>query len=88
MPFCDQTLGNSKREWEKAVVDYSMAHQLRWKQGCVKKIIEEHYGEISLSDNDPVGAEVVLKFNPQFVASKVGKVHSSPPLSNADEVIG
>ena len=54
----------------------------------VKKIIEEHFGEISLSDNDPVGAEVVLKFNPQFVASKVGKVHSSPPLSNADEVIG
>jgi two-component system, NtrC family, nitrogen regulation sensor histidine kinase NtrY len=54
----------------------------------VKKIIEEHFGEISLSDNDPGGAEVVLKFNPQFVASKVGKVHSSPPLSNADEVIG
>ena len=49
MPFCDQTLGNSKREWEKAVVDYSMAHQLRWKQGCVKKIIEDekkYYGDL------------------------------------------
>ena len=54
----------------------------------VKKIIEEHFGEISLSDNDPAGAVVTLKFNPQFVASKVGKLHSSPPLSNADEVIG
>jgi two-component system nitrogen regulation sensor histidine kinase NtrY len=54
----------------------------------VKKIIEEHFGEISLSDNDPVGAVVTLKFNPQFVASKVGKAHSSTPLSNADEVIG
>jgi two-component system nitrogen regulation sensor histidine kinase NtrY len=54
----------------------------------VKKIIEEHFGEISLSDNDPIGAVVTLKFNPQFVASKVGKVNSSAPLSNADEVIG
>ena len=54
----------------------------------VKKIIEEHFGEISLSDNDPVGAVVTLKFNPQFVASKVGKAHSSVPLSNVDEVIG
>jgi two-component system nitrogen regulation sensor histidine kinase NtrY len=54
----------------------------------VKKIIEEHFGEISLSDNYPAGAVVTLKFNPQFVASKVGKLHSSPPLSNADEVIG
>jgi two-component system nitrogen regulation sensor histidine kinase NtrY len=51
----------------------------------VKKIIEEHFGEISLSDNDPVGAIVTLKFNPQFVASKVAKVHSSAPLSNSDE---
>ena len=54
----------------------------------VKKIIEEHFGEISLSDNDPAGAVVTLKFNPQFVASKVGKLHSSPPPSNADEVMG
>jgi two-component system nitrogen regulation sensor histidine kinase NtrY len=54
----------------------------------VKKIIEEHFGEISLSDNDPVGAVVTLKFNPQFVASKVGKVHSSPTRSNVDEDIG
>jgi len=54
----------------------------------VKKIIEEHFGEISMSDNDPVGAVVTLKFNPEFVASKVGKAHSSAPLSNADEVIG
>jgi two-component system nitrogen regulation sensor histidine kinase NtrY len=54
----------------------------------VKKIIEEHFGEILLSDNDPVGAVVTLKFNPQFVASKVGKLHSSPPLSNSDEVTG
>jgi two-component system nitrogen regulation sensor histidine kinase NtrY len=54
----------------------------------VKKIIEEHFGEISLSDNDPVGAAVTLKFNPQFVASKVGKLHSSPPFSNSDEVTG
>jgi two-component system nitrogen regulation sensor histidine kinase NtrY len=51
----------------------------------VKKIIEEHFGEISLSDNDPVGAIVTLNFNPQFVASKVAKVHSSALLSNSDE---
>ncbi|RRQ52166.1 HAMP domain-containing protein [Sphingorhabdus wooponensis] len=54
----------------------------------VKKIIEEHFGEISMSDNNPAGAVVTLKFNPQFVASKVGKAHSSVPLSNVDEVIG
>lgn len=54
----------------------------------VKKIIEEHFGEISLSDNDPIGAVVTLKFYPHFVASKVGKVDSSVPLSNLDEVIG
>jgi two-component system nitrogen regulation sensor histidine kinase NtrY len=54
----------------------------------VKKIIEEHFGEIFLSDNDPVGAIVTLKFNPQFVASKVAKVHPSPPLSNSDEAKG
>ena len=26
-----QTLGNSKKEWDKHVVDFSKAHQLRWK---------------------------------------------------------
>lgn len=54
----------------------------------VKKIIEEHFGEISLFDNDPEGAVVTLKFNPEFVASKVGKVKSSPIPSNSDEVMG
>ena len=54
----------------------------------VKKIIEEHFGEILLSDNDPVGAIVTLKFDPAFVASRVGKVKSSPTLPNSDEVMG
>ena len=54
----------------------------------VKKIIEEHFGEISLSDNDPVGAIVTLKFDPAFVASRVGKVKTSPNPSNSDEVMG
>ena len=26
-----QALGNSKKEWEKAVVEYSKSHQMRWK---------------------------------------------------------
>ena len=26
-----QNLGNSKKEWDKHVVDFSKAHQLRWK---------------------------------------------------------
>ena len=54
----------------------------------VKKIIEEHFGEILLSDNDPVGAVVTLKFDPAFVASRVGKVKSSPTLPNSNEVMG
>ncbi|OYZ85412.1 MAG: hypothetical protein B7Y00_08030 [Sphingomonadales bacterium 17-56-6] len=53
----------------------------------VKKIIEEHFGEISLSDNIPAGAVVILKFYPEVVASKVGKVKSSLPPSNSDEVM-
>jgi two-component system nitrogen regulation sensor histidine kinase NtrY len=53
----------------------------------VKKIIEEHFGDISLSDNVPNGAVVTLKFNPEQVASKAGKLKSSPPLSNSDEVM-
>ena len=54
----------------------------------VKKIIEEHFGEIFLSDNEPEGAVVTLKFNPEFVANKVGKVNSSATPSNPDEVMG
>lgn len=54
----------------------------------VKKIIEEHFGEISLSDNVPDGAVVTLKFNPEQVASKAGKLKTSPPLSKTDEVTG
>jgi two-component system, NtrC family, nitrogen regulation sensor histidine kinase NtrY len=54
----------------------------------VKKIIEEHFGEISLSDNAPAGAVVTLTFNPAFVATKVGKMHSFPPPSSSDKVIG
>ncbi len=53
----------------------------------VKKIIEEHFGDISLSDNVPNGAVVTLKFNPEQVASKAGKLKSSPPPSNSDEVM-
>jgi two-component system nitrogen regulation sensor histidine kinase NtrY len=53
----------------------------------VKKIIEEHFGEISLSDNVPAGAVVTLKFYPEVVASKVGKVKSSLLPSNSDEVM-
>jgi hypothetical protein len=29
--FFQKALGNSKKEWEKAVVEYSKAHQLRYK---------------------------------------------------------
>ena len=54
----------------------------------VKKIIEEHFGEISLSDNVPDGAVVTLKFNPEQVASKAGKLKTSPQLSKTDEVTG
>jgi two-component system nitrogen regulation sensor histidine kinase NtrY len=54
----------------------------------VKKIIEEHFGEISLSDNHPEGAVVTLKFNPEIVALRVGKLNISPPDSNSDEVMG
>lgn len=54
----------------------------------VKKIIEEHFGEILLSDNEPEGAIVTLKFNPEFVANKVGKAKPSSPSSNPDEVMG
>ena len=54
----------------------------------VKKIIEEHFGEISLSDNHPEGAVVTLKFNPEIVALRVGKLNASPPASNSDEVMG
>ena len=54
----------------------------------VKKIIEEHFGEISLSDNDPVGAVVTLKFNPEIVASKVGKLNSALRSSHSNEVKG
>ncbi len=53
----------------------------------VKKIIEEHFGEISLSDNVPEGAVVTLKFDPEQVATKAGKLKSSPPPSNSDEVM-
>jgi two-component system nitrogen regulation sensor histidine kinase NtrY len=54
----------------------------------VKKIIEEHFGEISLSDNHPEGAVVTLKFNPEIVALRVGKLNASPPAVNSDEVMG
>ena len=54
----------------------------------VKKIIEEHFGDISLSDNVPNGAVVTLKFNPEQVASKAGKLKSPLPPSNSDEVTG
>ncbi len=54
----------------------------------VKTSVEEHFGEISLSDNEPAGAIVTLKFHPENVASKVGKAKSSLPPSNSDEVMG
>ena len=54
----------------------------------VKKIIEEHFGEISLSDNHPEGAVVTLKFNPEIVALRVGKLNAAPPAVNSDEVMG
>eukprot|EP00047_Mylnosiga_fluctuans_P004767 m.236504 g.236504 ORF g.236504 m.236504 type:complete len:826 (+) comp12981_c0_seq1:40-2517(+) len=44
-----QALGNSKREWEKAVVEYSLSHQLRWKKNIVRKILEDekkYYNEL------------------------------------------
>lgn len=54
----------------------------------VKKIIEEHFGEITLSDNDPQGAIVTMTFNPDNVASKVGKAKSALPSSHSKEVTG
>eukprot|EP00053_Salpingoeca_punica_P017406 m.167681 g.167681 ORF g.167681 m.167681 type:complete len:749 (+) comp17200_c0_seq1:325-2571(+) len=46
-----QALGNSKREWDKVVVDYSLAHQLRWKRSIVRKIVleeEKYYHDLLL----------------------------------------
>lgn len=45
-----QALGNSKREWEKAVVEYSLSHQLRWK----KNIGEAHEVRLALADTGAV----------------------------------
>ena len=48
----------------------------------VKKITEEHFGEISLTDNPGGGAVVTLKFIPDLVAAKVAKSAEAPSTSN------
>lgn len=48
----------------------------------VKKITEEHFGEISLTDNPGGGAVVTLKFIPDLVAAKVAKSAEAPATSN------
>lgn len=44
-----QGLGNSKKEWDKAILDYSLSHQLRWRKNIVRKVVEDerkYYNEL------------------------------------------
>eukprot|EP00038_Savillea_parva_P007613 m.171377 g.171377 ORF g.171377 m.171377 type:complete len:824 (-) comp13368_c0_seq1:139-2610(-) len=36
-----QALGNSEKQWDSAVLDYSLSHQLRWKKNLVRKVIRD-----------------------------------------------
>mmetsp|Transcript_12378 Transcript_12378/g.31660 ORF Transcript_12378/g.31660 Transcript_12378/m.31660 type:complete len:856 (-) Transcript_12378:2026-4593(-) len=36
-----QVLGNSEKQWDSAVLDYSLSHQLRWKKNLVRKVIRD-----------------------------------------------
>eukprot|EP00040_Diaphanoeca_grandis_P030336 m.179192 g.179192 ORF g.179192 m.179192 type:complete len:839 (+) comp31961_c0_seq1:387-2903(+) len=36
-----QVLGNSEKQYEKAVLEYSLSHQLRWKGNLVRKVVKD-----------------------------------------------